>query len=65
MIKNWSDLPGGPVVKNPPADAGDVGSSPGSGRFHTPRSSEARATQLLSLGSRARSQHAEQPTRRN
>ena len=26
------DLPGGPVVKNPPADAGDVGSIPCSGK---------------------------------
>ena len=25
-------LPGGPVVKNPPANAGDTGSIPGSGR---------------------------------
>ena len=26
-------FPGGPVVKNPPANAGDVGSIPGSGRL--------------------------------
>ena len=26
------DFPGGPVVKNPPADAGDTGLIPGSGR---------------------------------
>ena len=26
------DLPGGPVVKNPPADARDLCSTPGSGR---------------------------------
>ena len=25
-------FPGGSVVKNPPADAGDVGSTPGSGK---------------------------------
>ena len=25
---------GGPVLKNPPANAGDVGSIPGPGRFH-------------------------------
>ena len=25
------DLPGGPVVKNPPSNAGDVGSIPGQG----------------------------------
>ena len=32
------DFPGGVVVKNPPADAGDTGSSPGLGRSHMPRS---------------------------
>ena len=47
-------LPGGAVVKNPPADAGDTGSSPGPGRSFMPRSNEARAPQLLSLRSRAR-----------
>ena len=31
-------FPGGPVVKNPPANAGDTGSSPGRGRSHMPRS---------------------------
>ena len=29
-------FPGGTVVKNPPANAGDTGSSPGPGRSHTP-----------------------------
>ena len=28
------DFPGGPVVKNPPANAGDMGSISGLGRFH-------------------------------
>ena len=42
------------MVKNPPANAGDTGSSPGLGRSHMPRSNEARAPQLLSLHSRAR-----------
>ena len=32
------DFPGGAVVKNPPANAGDTGSSPGLGRSHMPRS---------------------------
>ena len=32
-------FPGGTVVKNPPANAGDTGSSPGPGRSHMPRSS--------------------------
>ena len=42
----------GPVVKNPPANAGDTGSIPGPGRSHIP-GSKARAPQLLSLHSRA------------
>ena len=29
-------FPGGAVVKNPPANAGDMGSSPGPGRSHVP-----------------------------
>ena len=29
-------FPGGTVVKNPPANAGDVGSSPDPGRSHMP-----------------------------
>ena len=31
-------FPGGAVVKNLPASAGDTGSSPGPGRSHMPRS---------------------------
>ena len=38
LIKNASDFPGGAVVKNLPASAGDTGSSPGPGRSHMPRS---------------------------
>ena len=49
----FQDFPGGAVVKNPPANAGDVGSGPGPGRSHMPRSNEAHAPQLLSLRSRA------------
>ena len=30
------DFPGGPVVKNPPANAGDTGSIPGVTRSHMP-----------------------------
>ena len=43
--KNWTikqtnrDFPGGAAVKNPPANAGDMGSSPGPGRSHMLRSS--------------------------
>ena len=29
-------FPGDLVLKNPPANAGDVGSTPGPGRFHMP-----------------------------
>ena len=32
----YRDFPGGAVVKNPPANAGDMGSSPGPGRSHIP-----------------------------
>ena len=42
------------MVKNPPANAGDSGSSPGLGGSHMPQSSWARAPQLLSLRSVAR-----------
>ena len=31
------DFPGGTVVKNPPANAGDTGSSPGPERSHMPQ----------------------------
>ena len=40
-IKLKTDIagfPGGTVVENPPANAGDTGSSPGLGRSHMPRS---------------------------
>ena len=33
------DFPGGPVVKNLPANAGDMGLMPGMGRFHILQSS--------------------------
>ena len=47
-------FPGGAVIKNLPANAGDTGSSPGPGGSHMPRSSWAREPQLLSLRPRAR-----------
>ena len=34
-IEQGGDFPGGPVVKHPPANAGDVSSIPGLGRFYT------------------------------
>ena len=42
-------FPGGAVVENLPANAGDTGSSPGLGRSHMPRSNWAREPQLLRL----------------
>ena len=38
--KKWhlSGFPGGAVVENLPANAGDTGSSPGLGRSHMPQS---------------------------
>ena len=39
---------GGPVVKSLPANAGDMGSSPAPGAFHTPWGNLARVPQLLS-----------------
>ena len=34
MLLIGQDFPGGLAVKNPPADAGDIGSIPGPERFH-------------------------------
>ena len=47
-VNNWG-FPGGAVVENLPANAGDTGSSPGLGGSHVPQSSWARESQLLSL----------------
>ena len=35
-LKRNADFPGGSVVKNPPANAGDTGSISGPERFHVP-----------------------------
>ena len=40
-------LPGGSVVKNPPANAGDTDSIPDVGRSHRPQSNEAHAPEAL------------------
>ena len=37
-ITEAGGFPGGTVVKNPPANAGDTGLSPGPGRSHMPQS---------------------------
>ena len=47
--KTSEGFPGGPVVRNPPANGGDTGLIPGPGRSHVLWSSQARVTQLLSL----------------
>ena len=76
----WPGYPGCSVVEIPPANAGNSSSTPGLGRFHTPRSNQACA-RLLSLcsgdqepqplklmGPRAplhkRSRHHEKPAKR-
>ena len=59
----WGFPGGGAVVRNPPANAGDVGSSPGPGRSHMPCSSWAHAPQLLSLRSGAREPQLLKPMR--
>ena len=38
LKKSFWGFPGGAVVENLPADAGDTGSSPGLGGSHVPRS---------------------------
>ena len=63
-------FPGGAVVENLPANAGDMGSSPGLGRSHMPRSKWAREPQLLSLCvwslcSATRGRDSERPTHRD
>ena len=45
----YPGFPGGTVVENLPANAGDMGSSRGLGRSHMPWSGWAREPQLLSL----------------
>ena len=45
----YRGFPGGAVVENLPANAGDTGPSPGLGRSHMPRSNWAREPELLSL----------------
>ena len=49
LKRRLGGFPGGAVVENLPANAGDTGSSPGLGRSHMPRSNWACEPQLLSL----------------
>ena len=45
--RSWG-FPGGPVVKNPPANATDMGPTPGLGRSYAPWSNQVHVPQLLS-----------------
>ena len=58
MEKFYQDFPGGPEVKNLPANAGLI---PGLIRFHMPQGNQACAPQLLSLYSRACKTQAHSP----
>ena len=60
-----ADFPGGPVVKNSPASAGDKGSTPGPGRFYVTGGNQAHKPQLLSPCSGAHSATREAPAVRN
>ena len=59
------------MVENPPANAGDTGSSPGPGRSHMPQSNKAHVLQLLKSARlepvlcNKRSHRSEKPAHRN
>ena len=55
------NFPGGPVVKNPPANSGNVDLIPGPGRSHTWQSSLAWVPRPLSPDSRAGQPQQEKP----
>ena len=38
FLRNFQGFPGGEVIKNLPANAGDTGLRPGPGRSHMPQS---------------------------
>ena len=61
LIKEQPSL-GGAVDKNLPADAGDTGSTPGSGRSYIPWNNFALAPQLSHLRSRAHEPPLLKPT---
>ena len=64
LKSEWRDFPGGAVVKNPPAKAGDTGSSSGPVRSHMLQSNKALVPQLLSLHSTACKPQLLSPQRR-
>ena len=51
IFYEWTmaDFPGGLVVKNPPANAGDIGSVPGPGRSHMLQDNKSCAPNYWSL----------------
>ena len=49
---NFRGFPGGSLVKNPPASAGDMGSTPDPGRSYMSQSNQAHLPQILSLWSK-------------
>ena len=64
FIKKFTEgSPGGAMVKNPLANAGDTGSSPGPGRSHMLQINQAHVPQLLSLRSTAREPQLLKPAR--
>ena len=62
-ITERRDFPGGAVVKNPPANAEDMGSSPGPGRSHMLQSNWAHAPEPTLCNKR--SHRNEKPAHRN
>ena len=66
-LERTGDFPGGPVVENPPSNAGDVGSIPGRGT-KIPHavgqlSLPATTTELMCLNERARMLQTTEPRR--
>ena len=55
-------FPGGPLIENPPANAGDTASVPDPGRSHMSQGNSACVPQLLSLCSRVRELQLQKPT---
>ena len=53
-------FPGGPLVKNLPANAGDTGSILGPGRYHMPRASKP-VCHYWAHAAQRRSHHSEKP----
>ena len=65
-LRSIGDFPGGPVVKNPPSSAGDLGSIPGRGtkipHAAGQLSPDTTTTELVRLDNRARVTQTTEPT---